>query len=301
MTKTKIIYLTLLFLFYGINTNAQLFDKLKQRAKEKGMETSNEVKYDSTAYDPNMDMDDDEDFEELVINSPEEFFNKDVVMALYGNNGLLTQTSFFDADVIAMRTKMTNNPNSVYHDGEGKVYAFNDDEGRYESMKLLPSSSMGFMTAGMTTQIYKLPQTPYFNAYKALEKIGSGLNFLILEIAFIYKPIHFKDDYYIPEKVSCNGSNDCIRFNYNDPEYPGSYIQFDEQDRLNELFINSTNGAFKDNPTGKFAFSYKNCTVELPDAVELSMVPGPLGKIFNLEKGLEPWKHNKKDKQKNKN
>jgi hypothetical protein len=292
--KTKVILLTLCFCMASWSTNAQLLEKLKQRAEEKGLETR-EVSYDSTENEKNRTYTEGEDFS---IKNVKEFFNKDVIMALY-NDGILVQTAFFDAEVIAMRTERVNNPNPIYHDDKGKFYAYNNDEGYYETMKLLPTSSMGFLTAGITTQAYKLPQEPYFDAYAALEDMGSGLNFLILELAFIYKPMHFEDDdSYTPKSVTCNGSNTCIRFNYNFPDYPGSYIQFDDQGRLNELYINSTNPRFEDEPKGKFVFTYKECIVKLPDAVEQSMVPGPLGKIFDLEKGLEPWKHNKKDKKK---
>jgi hypothetical protein len=70
-----------------------------------------------------------------------------------------------------------------------------------------------------------------------------------------------------------------------------------------ELYVNSTDPAFDDgkNPTGKFVYRYDECSVRLPDAVEQSMIPGPLGKILPLEKGLEPWKYNKKDKKKDNN
>ncbi|MBJ6368977.1 hypothetical protein [Snuella sedimenti] len=295
--KSKVYFLTLVGLLYCFYAEAQLLEKLKERAKEKGIQTSEDVKYDSTAYDPNLGPEYDET-EELHLNAAKDFFNKDVIMALY-NDGQLVQTAFFDSEVIAMRTEQVNNEKPIYHDDTGKFYAYNNEKGYYETMKLLPSSSMGFMTAGLTTQVYKLPQQPYFEAFKALESIGSGLNFLILEMAFIYKPDHFNDsNSYTPEKVPCNGSENCIRFNYNFPDYPGSYIQFDDQDRLSELYINSTNPQFKDEPKGKFVFTYKECTVKIPDAVEQSIIPGPLGKLLPLEKGLEPWKHNKKDKQK---
>ena len=126
------------------------------------------------------------------------------------------------------------------------------------------------------------------------------MNFLILEMAFIYEPKHFeKNDFYKQSEIKCGG-NTCTRFSYNDPEYTGSYIQFDNQGRLRELNIITTSREFSEdgkNNSGKFVFSYKPVSVELPDAEEQSMIPGPLGKIFNLEKGLEPWKHNKKDKQ----
>lgn len=294
--KTRSIFITLFLFCFSLAANGQLMEKLKQRAKEKGIETSDEVKYDISAYDPNMDTHGDEGYEELDLNSAQEFYNRDVVMALYDYNGQLTQTSYFDADTIAMRTEMVGSSEPVYHDAEGKVYAFNDAERRFESIRLLPSASMGFLVAGMTTQLYKLPQQPYFDALKALDKVGSGLNFIVLEMAFVYRPEHFTDDYYLSTELTCNDSSHCVRFNYDDPEYPGSYIQFDEQGELVEFYINSTNGAFQDNPAGKFVFSYQECSVELPDAVEQSIVPGPLNKIINLERGLEPWKYNKKDK-----
>lgn len=270
-------------------------DRLKKRAEEKGIEVSDEVTYDRSAYDPNMDVSDGDDYVALELGSVSEFYNKDVVMALYDQNGQLTQTSYFDSEGIVMRTELENGTKSVYHDDKGRVYAYNGDENQYEDMALLPSTSMGFMVAGMTTQLYKLPHPPYFDALKALDKLGSGLNFLVLEMAFIYKPEHFQEAYYSPVKISCNGSQECVRFEYNDPEYPGSYIQFDEQGRLDEFYINSTQEKFKDNPAGRFVFTYKDTSVELPDSVERSMVPGPLNKILNLERGLEPWKYNKKD------
>jgi len=295
-------YLILFISFICSNSQAQLMDKLKERAKEKGIETSDEVTYDSSEYDPNLDTDDEEDFEELEINSPEEFFTTDVVMVLYNAKGEKVQTSYFDKEVIAMRTETVANPlYPIYHDRTGKFYGFDDDEGQYKSMSLLPGSSMGFMTAGMTTQAYKLPQTPYFQAFEALSKLDIAMNFLVLEMAFIYQPKHFeKDDFYQPSQVNCGGGT-CTRFNYNDTEYDGSYIQFDARGQLRELYIISSKMEDSKNPSGKFVFSYKPVTVTLPDAAEQSIIPGPLGKILPLEKGLEPWKHNKKDEEKNKN
>jgi hypothetical protein len=224
-------------------------------------------------------------------------------MALYNKEGKLIQTSFFDADLIAMRTVQVINPNPIYHDKKGMFYGYNDNEGRYEKMSILPASSMGFMMAGMTTSVYKLPPEPYYEAFTFLSEKDIALNFIVLELAFIYKPQHFMDDdLYSPENVTCNGIEKCVRFNYTDSQYEGSYIQFDAKGRLVEFNINSTSTQFSDdtkNSSGKFVYSYQECHVELPDAVEQSMIPGPLGKMLNLERGLEPAKHNKKDKQKN--
>lgn len=295
MKKRRIVFVGL-FLASGLGANGQLLDRLKERAKEKGIETSDEVTYDISAYDPDMEVGDGDDYEALELKSAAEFYNKDVVMTLYDHEGRLTQTSYFDAETIAMRTELANGMKPVYHDEAGNVYAYNNEKAHYENMKLLPSSSMGFMVAGMTTQLYQLPHVPYFDAMKALDKIDSGLNFLVLEMAFIYKREHFGGESYVPLEMECGESKKCIRFNYNIPDYPGSYIQFDEQGRLDEFYINSTQNAFKDNPAGRFLFDYRECSVELPDSVEQSMIPGPLNKILNLERGLEPWKHNKKDK-----
>ena len=177
----------LLLCFACTITHAQLLDALKKRAQERGMETR-EVSYDSTAYDPNAVN----YGEEREINSAKDFFTKDVVMKLY-NEGSLVQTAYFDKETIAMRTEAKINPQPIYHDRKGKFYAFNEERNRYESVSLLPPSSMGFMMAGMIPQFYKLPQDPYLNAFSALAKMDIAISFYVLELASIYKPEHFED------------------------------------------------------------------------------------------------------------
>lgn len=286
-----------LLLFNFQFSSAQLLDKLKLRANERGMETR-EVSYDSSAYAPNaVDYN-----EEREIQSASDFFTMDVVMELYNENGAWVQTAYFDKETIAMRTESKVNPKPIYHDSKGKFYAYEASIGKYKTMAILSGASMGMMTAGMTTQAYKLPQEPYFNAFQALSQLDIAMNFLILELAFIYEPRHFDDNSeYIKTSIPCNGGT-CNIFNYSDPQYKSSYIAFNQDDRIAELSIKSTNPKFSNNDrnqSGKFVFSYKPVDVTLPDAVEQSLVPGPLGKIIPLEKGLEPWKHNKADKQKN--
>ena len=158
----------------------------------------------------------------------------------------------------------------------------------------------GFYDGWYDTASVKLPQEPYLEAYSAIQELDLSISYLLLELAFIYKPSHFMDDdNYTLQNI--NFPDVCKRFNYNDPDYSGSYIQFDDKDRLVEFFIATTNPQFEsDNPTGKFVYTYQDCSVELPDAVEQSLIPGPLGKMLNLERGLEPWKHNKKDKKEKK-
>ena len=298
--KPKIIIISLLFLLSGFHTQAQLLNELKKRAKEKGLETrevsidtSNNAINRTTSYEA----------EELAINTAKDFFTTDVVMKLYYETNAVIHTQYFDSDAIAMRTEgVSGQLKPMFHDSKGYTYAYNEDLGHYEKNKLLSSGMMGFMMAGMIPQFYKLPPEPYLEVFQALEEKEIALNFLILELAFIYKQSHFEDDeYYSPSIMKCNGSNNCVKFSYNDAEYPGSYIQFDELGRLSELFINTINPQVKeeDHPTGKFVYTYEDVSVKLPNAAELSIVPGPLRKLIPLEKGLEPWKHNKKDKQKN--
>ena len=304
--KSTSIYILIFFLFSGFQTEAQLLDELKKRAKEKGLETR-KVSYDTTDNAKNRTTSFEK--EDLVIKSANDFYNKDIILKMIDDKGKLVQTLFFDKDVIAMRTEQSNNPNPIYHDSKGDFYVYNED-GFYEKASILPSSLMGFMMAGMIPQFYNLPPEPYLEAFEALTNIDSGLNFLVLELAFIYKPTHFTgNEKYTLERVKCNEASACIRFNFNDPDYAESYIQFDDKERLVVLNIKTTktfggeqqdtNTSQKQEPSsGKYVFTYQDCSVKLPDAVEQSLIPGPLGKMLNLERGLEPWKHNKKDKQK---
>ena len=300
--KNKITLTLIALFFMGFIAEAQLLEKLKQRAKEKGLETK-KVSFDSTDNAKNRTTSYED--EELVINSAKDFFTTDVVMKLYYETDEVIHIQYFDADHIAMRTELPDpSKKPLFHDSKGYVYGYNETTVGYEKTKLMSSGMMGFMTAGMIPQTYKLPSEPYLDAYGKLQEKEIALNFLILELAFIYKPSDFENDpYYIRSITRCNNSDSCIKFSYNDPEYPGSYIVFDKNGRLTELYINTIRPDVKeeDHPTGKFVYTYQNVNVKLPDAKEQSMIPGPFGEMLNLERGLEPWKHNKKDKKKNNN
>ena len=131
------------------------------------------------------------------------------------------QTEYFDADAIAMRTEFPE---------PAKKPLFNDSKGFFVPTTKLKEPmrnrncclqvGWGFMTAGMIPQAYKLPPEPYLDAYQKLEEKDINLNFLVLEMAFIYKPGDFEDDsYYIPSKTKCNNSENCTKFSYM-IEYP---------------------------------------------------------------------------------
>ena len=296
--KTKINLLLIPLLFMGLIAEAQIFEKFKKRALE-----TREVSSDTTGNAKNKMVSDES--EVLVNQTAKDFFTTDVVMKLYYETNEVIHIQYFDADNITMRTELSDSSKKpLFHDSKGYVYVYNEKTVRYEKTKLMSSGMMGFMTAGMIPQFYKLPSNPYLEAFQKLQEKDISLNFLILELAFIYKPGDFENDpYYISSRKRFNNLDSCIVFSYDDPEYPGSYIVFDKNGRLTELYINTIRPDIKeeDHPTGKFVYTYQNVNVKLPDAKEQSMIPGPLGELFKLEKGLEPWKHNKKDKKKNKN
>jgi hypothetical protein len=198
--KSIPILLTLTLVFSYQLTQAQLLDKLKLCAKEKDFETL-EVAYSSTAYNKDKGHSDDE---EVIINSSQEFYTNYVVKDLYNKDGQLVQTSFFDAEAIAMCTEQAGQKNSIYHDHKGYIYAYYDQTAGYKKVNLLPASSMGFMTAGLTTQVFKLPQGPYFEDFEALSEKDIALNFLVLEMAFVYKLDHFENGHnYRLQNVPC--------------------------------------------------------------------------------------------------
>ncbi len=78
---------------------------------------------------------------------------------MFDEIGNYIQTQFFDADVIAMRVESGTQLKPLYLDSKGFMYAFNEKDGHYEKASIVPSSSMGFMMAGMIPQAYKLPRT----------------------------------------------------------------------------------------------------------------------------------------------
>ena len=300
--KNRIYIIFIPLLFIGLHAEAQLLDKLKKRADEKGLATR-EKSIDTSENAKNR-MAPGENAE-LVINTAKDFFTNDVVMKLYYKTNDVIHIQYFDADIVAMRTEMPDPAKKpLFHDSKGYAYAYNEKTLGYEKSKLMSSGMMGFMTAGLIPQYYKLPPGPYLEAFEKLEKNDLSLNFLILELAFIYKPDDFEvDPYYKPSRTRWNNFDSCIKFSYDDPEYPGSYIVFDKNGRLVELYINTIRPDIKeeDHPTGKFVYTYQDVNVKLPAAKEQSMIPGPFGEMLNFEKGLEPWKHNKKDKKKNNN
>ena len=112
-----------------------------------------------------------------------------------------------------MRTELPDDSEKpLFQDRKGFIYGYDDIEGQYEKRTLASSGMMGFMMAGLIPQVYKLPSEPYLEAFQALENMEIATSFMLIELAFIYKPRHFEDnDYYSPSKTTCNGSNNCTK------------------------------------------------------------------------------------------
>lgn len=304
--KTKLLILSVAFFSTFFNSNAQILDKLLKKVESKveqklidKTETSTEKALDSLlpsdkrASEANGNADYNT-AKSVNTTIKRRFFNQDVIMHTYDETNQLIHSQFFDFDEIAMRTEPKKSSDApLFHDSEGFVYAYNKYEKVYEKTKLLSLGSMSLMGPSMAMQFYKLPAEPFLNAFEMLSENNIKFNFLILEFAFIYKPEHFEaDSYYKLEKSNCKGSSNCKKFIYNDSDYPGSYVEFDDKNRLSEMYINATNPPMGvESSSGRFVFEYKPCEVNIPKSIEKKM---PLQDLFEM--GMEPEKHNEKKK-----
>jgi hypothetical protein len=168
----------------------------------------------------------------------------------------------------------TGEAKTMYIDSEGFYISYNESERRYEKSNLLSSGVTSMMAPTIMISAYKLPAGPFWDTSQMLDEQGIKLNtFLYVEFAFIYDPQHFREEMYSSDytesQVSCKGGQVCTRFSINDPAYPGSYILFDNSNRLAEI-----NVRLKDDPNfgtgeGKLEFFYEPCEVYLPAATEV--------------------------------
>jgi hypothetical protein len=201
-------------------------------------------------------------------------------------------TSFFDADEIAMQSNWkdqnTGAVKTSYVDSEGYFISWNENEKRYEKSNLLSSGVMGMMAPNVMISGYKLPPGPFWEASGKLSEQGLNLNtFMYIEFAFVYKPEQFRDELYKNDysesSENCRGNSGCTQFAINDPAYSGSYILFDNQDRLAEINVRMKDDANFGSGEGKLEFFYEPCEVKLPAATEVKQPGQDL-----LLKGLNP-------------
>lgn len=197
------------------------------------------------------------------------FYTSDVIVRTSDSKGQGSEY-YFDKEEIAARGVAPNSENLIFIDSEGFQYAYNENEGRWEKTGIMRSDAMSFMMPMVSMSMLKLPPEPMLEASEKFHEKGMNLNtFQIVEWAFIYKPVHFRTAEYTETSAPCPGGGTCPKFIYNDPEYKGSWVLFDKQDRLSEVYANvNTQQAQGD---GSYRFEYTPVSVNVPEAVEVKM------------------------------
>ena len=197
------------------------------------------------------------------------FYTSDVIVKTSDSKGKGSEY-YFDSDEIAARGMAPNSDKPIFIDSEGFQYGYNESERRWEKTGLMRSDAMSFMMPMMSTGILKLPSQPTLDASKKLKEQGLNMNtFQIVEWAFIYKPEHFRLEDYEETTAPCPDGGTCPKFLYTDPEYKGSWVLFDSQGRLSEIYANVNNDQAQGD--GSYKFFYQPVSVSLPDAVEVKM------------------------------
>jgi hypothetical protein len=285
--KTKQIIPVLICLLIGSNVEAQLLKKLKEKVL--GAESKVE-----TSASNNSAL-------EIKTEEKKAFFKEDVIITLQ-ENGTLNQTQLFDADQVALRMESHNLPKPGYMDSEGFIYGFNEKEGAYNKSSMIALGGQGMMMPTMMLEAYKLPPEPFMaNLQKQQDQDMTPNPFNgIVEFAFIYEPEHFRYEDFKETKQNSNGKT-YTKFDFlNEPGFEGSYVIFDEKDRLIEIYTNKadtgqTNDGFEMDlvPLGesRMRYEYKSVDVKLPDAKEvkaqgqdmMAMVYGSFKKDKNKE------------------
>ncbi|ALJ03630.1 hypothetical protein APS56_00015 [Pseudalgibacter alginicilyticus] len=298
--KPKVIITTFFILCITYSVQAQFLKKLKQKAEEAAERTilrkTDEVvskKTEKTIDDvttPNNKNSNDEitttsnsqiTSSNSALNKNTElkksFYKEDAVVKLH-ENGKLTQTQYFDANEIAVRLE-NDLPEPGFIDSEGFIYGFKD--GEYTKSSIVALQSQGLMVPTMMLDAYKLPPEPFMAQLQKQSDLGVTANPFngIVEFAFIYKPDDFRYEDFAESKQTLNGKT-YTKFNYlNEPGYEGSYVLFDNKDRLVEVFTkigeSKQNFEIGEMPRQKgeslMIYDYKPVEVTLPPAREVRM------------------------------
>ncbi|WP_228852012.1 hypothetical protein [Aegicerativicinus sediminis] len=296
--KTKYIIGICCSLFLWTNTEAQLLKKLKKRAEQAAERTildktdeavtkTTENTIDGVTNGKNQDDSPNpignsvSNNSALTKNTAEKkaFYTEDVIIKMHENDNL-NQIQYFDADEVAARIESNKLPQPGYNDSEGFLYTFESDG--YKKSSLIAVQSQGMMVPTMMLEAYKLPPEPFMAQLQKQTDQGLTANPFngIVEFAFIYRPDDFRYEDFKESKQSFKGKT-YTRFDYlNEPGYEGSYVLFDENNRLVEIYTNksetSQNNALEMNmigPAGKslLEYSYEPVEVNLPEAEEVKV------------------------------
>ncbi|NJX16397.1 hypothetical protein [Tamlana crocina] len=318
--KAKILITVLLALCFTMPTQAQFLKKLKKKAEQAAERTilrkTDEVVSqktektidDATTRKDQSENDNSQDTEQTTAvlepanaalnkntQAKKDFYKEDVVIKLH-ENGNLNQTQFFDAEQVAVRSTQDNMPQPSYIDSEGFIYGFQN--GEYTKSSIVALQSQGMMMPTMMVEAYKLPPEPVMASLQKQTDLGMTANPFngIVEFAFIYEPEHFRYEDFKESKQTLRGKT-YTKFDFlNEPGYEGSYVLFDDQDRLVEIFTKKSDtgqsaSAFDMNmaPPGEslLVYNYQPVTVQLPQAREVRAQGQGLmeGVMNNIVKG----------------
>ncbi|TDU40407.1 hypothetical protein BXY82_2454 [Gelidibacter sediminis] len=325
--RTRYILCTMLCLCMSLTAEAQIFKKLKKKA-EQAVERTILRKTDEVVTEKTEKTIDDvtskKDKSNTTSNKPSEtenqseittgnaslglhtaakkdFFKEDVVILLH-ENGNLNQIQFFDADQIAVRIKQDDQPKGGYIDSEGFIYGYNEKENAFNKSSLMASAGQGMMGPTMIVEGYKLPPEPFMAQLQKQQDQGLTPNPFngIVEFAFIYKPEQFRYEDFKEIKQTNRGKT-YTKFEFlNEPGYEGSYVLFDDQNRLVEIYtnksaVNQPSDGFQMDmmPPGEslLVYDYKPVEVQLPPAREVRSrgqdMMGALMGSFNKEKNRD--------------
>ncbi len=172
-----------------------------------------------------------------------------------------TQTYVFDGRSVAMRVEFDPKEKQMpmYFDNAGYVYTASKKKTYvkvpFEKLKKLMKFRT-FVSGGVLPPI-DFPDGSI--TYYGMDV--SPKRFPILEWAFVYKTSHFEGNPdFNKETLVCRGEANCVKYILKAGKDAGSYVLFDAEGRLAEIFsINS----------GNAVYTYEDNTVELPAAREM--------------------------------
>jgi hypothetical protein len=315
--KTKLLFSILLCLFFACNVNAQFWKKLTKKAagaaertilnrtdKEVSETTDKAIDSVTKGGEKKTNSNTENHVDNIEFANPSLSINTEAKRTLYTTDVRVTSfdkeknsemTSYFDSEAVALRSHWidgnTGNPKTSFTDSEGFFISYNEKEKRYVKSAILSMGGMSMMAPSMMAEAYKLPVNVIFEAMEDMQNNGlKAYPFMHVDFAFVLKPEHFNDGTaevgYKESAQECRGNSGCTKFSITEQGYGGSYILFDDQDRLAEI-----NTVMKDNPNfgsgqGKIEYFYEPCEVQVPAAIEKKM-PGQ--DLLNM--GLDPNKN----------
>lgn len=297
--KTKHILTALLCIIFASNVDAQILKKLRKKAEQAAeralLKKTDEIvtkKTEKTIDDATSKKDKNDASEkqsdnvsnntaiELNTEAKQDFYIEDLVIEMFENN-VQTQTQYFDKDEVAVKMVSKNIVKPGYTDSEGFIYVFDEKKGQYSKSSIIALQSQGMMMPTMMLEAFKLPPEPFMASLQKQQDQGVTPNPFngIVEFAFIYEPENFRYEDFKESKQTINGKI-YTKFDFlNEPGYEGSYVLFDNQDRLVEIYTKTT--ASENNMEtfemgrqageARFKYTYQPVDVELPDAIEVKM------------------------------